>query len=77
MCSKKKKESTLNSYQVISHLEIHDWQAQFKRNTEEDHRELVGFLVDIQNSHDITNDALQVRGTPLCVLYFAKKLSSW
>ncbi|KAJ7904313.1 kinase-like domain-containing protein [Mycena olivaceomarginata] len=34
---------------------------QFKLDTEEDHRELVAYLVDIQNSQEITNDILKIQ----------------
>ncbi|KAJ7276197.1 kinase-like domain-containing protein [Mycena haematopus] len=54
----------LASFQIISHTEIHEWQAQFKLDTDEDHRELVSFLVNIENSQAITHDALQVRVPP-------------
>ncbi|KAF8207497.1 kinase-like protein [Mycena galopus ATCC 62051] len=52
----------LASFQLISHTEIHDWQAQFKLDTEDDHRELVTYLVNIENSQKITDDALQTHG---------------
>ncbi|KAJ7814984.1 hypothetical protein B0H14DRAFT_3746787 [Mycena olivaceomarginata] len=39
-----------------------DWQAQFKLYAERNHRELVDFLVTIQNSEAITNDALRSKG---------------
>ncbi|KAJ7871359.1 hypothetical protein B0H13DRAFT_1634263 [Mycena leptocephala] len=43
----------LTSFHLTSHVEIHDWQAQFGLNTQQDHRELVEYLVNL--------DALQVR----------------
>ncbi|KAF8211333.1 kinase-like domain-containing protein [Mycena galopus ATCC 62051] len=55
----------LASFQLISHTEIHDWQAQFKLDTEEDHRELVSYLVNIENSQKITNDALETHGNDI------------
>ncbi|KAJ7861120.1 kinase-like domain-containing protein [Mycena olivaceomarginata] len=42
-----------------------DWQAQFKLYAERNHRELVDFLVTIQNSEAITNDALQSQGNEI------------
>ncbi|KAF8212000.1 kinase-like domain-containing protein [Mycena galopus ATCC 62051] len=51
----------ITSFQFVSQTEIHDWQAQFKLVTEEDHRELVSFLVKIENSQTITNAALQAQ----------------
>ncbi|KAJ6516091.1 kinase-like domain-containing protein [Mycena sanguinolenta] len=55
----------LGSFQLISHTEIHDWQAQFKLDSEEDHRELVAFLVNIENSQAITNDTLQSQSSDI------------
>ncbi|KAJ7699876.1 kinase-like domain-containing protein [Mycena rosella] len=49
----------LIAFQLVSHTEIHDWQAQFERNTQQDHREVMDFLAAIENSQTITNDALQ------------------
>ncbi|KAJ7472566.1 kinase-like domain-containing protein [Mycena latifolia] len=51
----------LTAFQLISHTEIHDWQAQFALNAQQDHRELMEFLAGIENSQTITNDALQVQ----------------
>ncbi|KAF7355140.1 TKL/TKL-ccin protein kinase [Mycena sanguinolenta] len=55
----------LGSFQLISHTEIHDWQAQFKLDSEEDHRELVAYLVNIENSQTITNEALQSQSSDI------------
>jgi len=55
----------LASIQFISHPEIHNWQAQFKLETEEDHRELVAYLINLENSQAITNDALQSQTTDI------------
>ncbi|KAJ7213167.1 kinase-like domain-containing protein [Mycena pura] len=54
-----------NSFQLISHTEILDWKGQFKLDTEEDHRELVAFMVNIENSQMITDGALQLMGNNL------------
>ncbi|KAJ7499133.1 kinase-like domain-containing protein [Mycena latifolia] len=55
----------LISFQLVSHTEIHDWQAQFALNAQQDHRELMDFLAGIENSQTITNDALQSQTTDI------------
>jgi serine/threonine protein kinase len=44
----------LGKFQVISHLEIHDWQSQFESNHKLDHDEIISYLAEISNSQDIT-----------------------
>ncbi|KAJ7179314.1 kinase-like domain-containing protein [Mycena filopes] len=53
----------LTSFQLISHTEIHEWQTQFQLDTQEDHREVVNYLINIENSQSIINDALQSHDT--------------
>ncbi|KAJ7086680.1 kinase-like domain-containing protein [Mycena epipterygia] len=53
----------LNSFQLESHNEIHEWQSQFKLDAQQDHRELIDYLAEIQNSQTITSDALQEQGS--------------
>ncbi|KAF8178966.1 kinase-like domain-containing protein [Mycena galopus ATCC 62051] len=48
----------LDRFQPISQPEIQDWKPQFKLDTEEDHRELMSYLANIENSQTITKDAL-------------------
>ncbi|KAJ6599272.1 kinase-like domain-containing protein [Mycena vulgaris] len=55
----------LTTFQLVSHTGIHEWQAQFERNTEQDRRELMDFLAEIQNSQTITNEALQSQTTDI------------
>ncbi|KAJ7853766.1 hypothetical protein B0H13DRAFT_1200860 [Mycena leptocephala] len=38
----------LTSFQLTSHVEIHDWQTQFRLDTQEDHRELLEYLVNLE-----------------------------
>ncbi|CAK5275751.1 unnamed protein product [Mycena citricolor] len=45
--------------QIASHTELHEWQAQFKESSKQDHRELVGYLGDITNSQTIIYDLLE------------------
>ncbi|KAJ7781460.1 kinase-like domain-containing protein [Mycena metata] len=55
----------LTSFQLVSHTEIHEWQAQFQLETQEDHRELLNYLINIENSQSITHEALQSQGSDL------------
>ncbi|KAJ7937244.1 kinase-like domain-containing protein [Mycena leptocephala] len=55
----------LTSFQLTSHAEIHDWQAQFRLDTQADHQELMEYLVNIENSQSITNVALQSQGSDI------------
>ncbi|KAF8897338.1 kinase-like domain-containing protein [Infundibulicybe gibba] len=48
----------LAKFQLISHTELHNWQAEFAMNAENDRAELVKYLSEIQNSQTITNEAL-------------------
>ncbi|KAJ7047567.1 kinase-like domain-containing protein [Mycena alexandri] len=67
----------LTSFQLVSHIEIHDWQAQFQLETQEDHRELVNYLTKIENSQSITNEALQSQGTDLRQLMSMMQHAKW
>ncbi|KAJ7431319.1 kinase-like domain-containing protein [Mycena galericulata] len=55
----------LDAFQLTSHKEIHEWQAQFILDTQQDHRELLDYLAAIQNSQDIANDVLQGQGADI------------
>ncbi|KAJ6539149.1 kinase-like domain-containing protein [Mycena capillaripes] len=55
----------LTTFQLLSQIEIQDWQAQFKLDTQADHRELVEYLVNIENSQNITNDTLQAQSNDI------------
>ncbi|KAJ7095185.1 kinase-like domain-containing protein [Mycena belliarum] len=55
----------LTSFQLVSHTEIHDWQAKFELSCQQDHRELMDFLAAIENSQAITNDALKSQTTDI------------
>lgn len=45
-------------WQVVSHLEIYDWQNEFDANARRDHAEVIEYLAEIQNSQTITNELL-------------------
>lgn len=45
-------------FQLTSHMELHDWQAQFELASQQDHRELVEYLAEIQNSQELVHDAV-------------------
>ncbi|KAJ6530684.1 kinase-like domain-containing protein [Mycena capillaripes] len=55
----------LATFEPISQPEMHEWQAQFKLNTKADHREVVEYLVNVENSQTITNDALQCQSADI------------
>ncbi|KAJ7228860.1 kinase-like domain-containing protein [Mycena pura] len=52
---------SLTAFELTSHVEIHDWQTQLKLDNEQDHRELVDFLTNIENAQTLTNNALEVQ----------------
>ncbi|KAJ7819722.1 kinase-like domain-containing protein [Mycena olivaceomarginata] len=49
----------------LQQTETDDWEAQFKLETEEDHREFVAYLVDISNSQQIADDALKIQSAEI------------
>ncbi|KZP24577.1 kinase-like protein [Athelia psychrophila] len=40
----------LAKFQVVSHLEIHEWQKQFEKNYQQDQAEVIAYLATIDNS---------------------------
>ncbi|KAJ7774348.1 kinase-like domain-containing protein [Mycena maculata] len=52
----------LNTFQLISHNEIHEWQAQFQLENQQDHREVMDFLAGLENGQAIANEALEAQG---------------
>ncbi|KAJ6510007.1 kinase-like domain-containing protein [Mycena vitilis] len=56
---------SLTAFQLVSHAEIHEWQAQFKLDSEQDQREVVSYLTNIQNSQEITNNALKAQNNSM------------
>ncbi|KAJ7117403.1 kinase-like domain-containing protein [Mycena crocata] len=53
------------SFQIISQIEIHDWQTQFKLDTQQDFRELKDYLSSIENSQTLTNEMLNAQGSDI------------
>jgi hypothetical protein len=51
-------DTCLTKFQFTSHLEIHEWKAEFTTNTKRDHVEIVAYLSDIQNGQAITHEAM-------------------
>ncbi|KAJ6629198.1 kinase-like domain-containing protein [Mycena sp. CBHHK59/15] len=58
----------LTKFQLVSHIEIHQWQKQHEMSNEQDHRELMETLADIKNSHTIANDALTAQSSDIAQL---------
>jgi len=48
----------LARFQVLSHIEIHNWQKEFEANQRRDHNDTMVYLSAIQNSQMITNGVL-------------------
>lgn len=44
--------------QIVSQLEIHNWQNDFAINSRRDHAEIIEYLSEIQNSQAITKEAM-------------------
>ncbi|KAF7985194.1 hypothetical protein HWV62_7804 [Athelia sp. TMB] len=51
----------LTRFQVLSHLGIQEWQAEFAKNYQQDHEEIITYLAEIQHSTAITQ-AVTVEG---------------
>ncbi|KAJ7284467.1 kinase-like domain-containing protein [Mycena rebaudengoi] len=55
----------LASFQILSAIGIHEWQTQLNLNNQQDKRELMDFLAEIQNSQTIAQDALQYQSSDI------------
>lgn len=42
-------------FQLMSHMELHDWQTQFTLTSQQDQRELLEYLAEIQNSQELVH----------------------
>ncbi|KAJ7068086.1 kinase-like domain-containing protein [Mycena amicta] len=48
------------TFQLQSQLETHDWQSQLKLDNEQDQREVVEYLTNLQNSQNLIHETMQV-----------------
>ncbi|KAL0949596.1 hypothetical protein HGRIS_009644 [Hohenbuehelia grisea] len=48
----------LSKFDLVSHMEIHEWQHDFALNHKRDHDEVMEYLAEIQNSQQISSSAV-------------------
>lgn len=66
----------LGKFQVMSHLEIHEWQSKFEANHKRDHEEIISYLAEIANATEITRAATvegfaEIRALLMCNMQHA------